>query len=42
MAAPTPTGKSIWNTFVELILIPIDKGVLAVVPEVGHLSPIIL
>jgi hypothetical protein len=42
MAAPPPAGPTIWNTFVELILIPIDKGVLAVVPEVGHLSPIIL
>ena len=42
MAAPPPAGPSIWNTFVDLILIPIDKGVLSVVPEVGHLSPIIL
>ena len=42
MAAPPPAGPTIWNTFVELILIPIDKGVLSVVPEVGHLSPIIL
>lgn len=51
MAAPPPaasgnlltrTKDSVWSTFVDLILIPIDKGVLSVVPEVGHLSPIIL
>ena len=42
MAALDPSPSKLWNTFVELILIPIDKGVLAVVPEVGHLSPIIL
>ena len=31
-----------WDSFVEYILIPFDKGVLTAVPEIGHLSPIIL
>jgi len=31
-----------WDSFVEFILIPVDKGVLTAVPEVGHLAPVIL
>jgi len=44
-AAPAPqsrAGKGMWDTFVEFILIPVDKGVLTAVPEIGHLAPIIL
>lgn len=33
---------SLLSKFKELILIPFDKGVLYAIPEVGHLSPIIL
>lgn len=35
------TGK-MWDDFIEFILIPVDKGVLTAVPEIGHLAPIIL
>jgi hypothetical protein len=31
-----------WENFMEIILIPLDKGILYAAPEVGHLSPIIL
>ena len=37
----TPT-KTMWDSFVEFILIPVDKGVLTAVPEIGHLAPVIL
>jgi hypothetical protein len=36
------TGKSMWDDFIEFILIPVDKGILRAIPEIGHLSPIIL
>jgi len=48
MSAPAPgpatqtPQKSSWDLFVEFILIPVDKGVLTAVPEIGHLAPIIL
>lgn len=35
-------NKGMWDNFVEFILIPVDKGVLTAVPEIGHLAPIIL
>lgn len=34
--------KTMWDSFIEFILIPVDKGVLIAVPEIGHLAPIIL
>jgi hypothetical protein len=40
--AQRQTGKGMWDKFVEFILIPVDKGVLTAVPEIGHLAPIIL
>ena len=42
---PLPTQaqqKDMWENFKEFILIPVDKGILTAVPEIGHLSPIIL
>jgi hypothetical protein len=40
--AVPPQTKSMWDSFVEFILIPVDKGVLTAVPEIGHLAPVIL
>ena len=40
--APTQQGKTMWENFKEFILIPVDKGILSAIPEIGHLSPIIL
>jgi hypothetical protein len=34
--------KSIFDNFREFVLIPIDKSLLLTVPEIGHLSPIVL
>jgi hypothetical protein len=46
MSAPVPApaaqSKTMWDDFIEFILIPVDKGVLKAVPEIGHLAPIIL
>jgi hypothetical protein len=39
--AETKALESFWNTFVEFLLIPFDKGILWAAPELGHLSPII-
>lgn len=36
------TEKSMWENFIEIILIPVDKAILFAAPELGHLSPIIL
>jgi len=40
-AARNPIA-SMWSTFVELLLVPMDKGILYAAPEIGHLAPIIL
>jgi hypothetical protein len=45
MAAPAPVPKpdqSIWSLAKEFLLIPLDKAVINTIPEVGHLSPVIL
>jgi hypothetical protein len=34
--------KSFWEQFKEYILIPFDKQLLSIAPEVGHLAPVIL
>ena len=41
-AAAGKPSKDMWDNFVEFLLIPVDKGVLTAVPEIGHLAPVIL
>jgi len=38
----TAPQSTMWNNFVEFLLVPIDKGILFSAPELGHLAPIIL
>jgi hypothetical protein len=34
--------KSFWDQFKEYVLIPFDKQLLSIAPEIGHLAPVIL
>ena len=36
------SSEDLWSKFKEFILIPFDKTILLAVPELGHLSPIII
>ena len=40
-AQASPQQGSWWDSFREIIILPIDKSILMTVPELGHLSPII-
>jgi hypothetical protein len=34
--------KSFWEQFKEYVLIPFDKQLISIAPEIGHLAPVIL
>lgn len=38
---PQKSGESLFSTFSRIILIPFDKSLLQIAPEIGHLAPII-